>query len=108
LEERNGTIQRNYQGYGLLLAHRANPVVAEPLQQRFNAFTHALLIGDGSTGSFVQATPDKVANAEYFQSNNVENEVELELICPEFQFVLIHEYASPALKVELCKFFRDE
>jgi hypothetical protein len=57
----------------------------------------------------VHPPPDEV-----FQSDNVLNEVELELIwlgeesmhclsCPEFQFDFIYEYASPALKVELLK-----
>jgi hypothetical protein len=56
---------------------------------------------------------------EFFQSDNVLNEVELEvswlgeesmycLSCPEFQFDFIYEYASPALKVELCKLSRDD
>jgi hypothetical protein len=108
---------------------RASPVVAEPLQQRHNIFTHALLLGDGSTGNGAQATPDKPANAqlgaqhtppdEVFQSDNVLNGVELELVwlgeesmyclsCPEFQFDFIYEYASPALKVELRKLSRDD
>jgi hypothetical protein len=107
----------------------ANPVAAEPPQRRHNLFTHALLLGHGSTGNGVQATPDKPANAppdtqqtppdEVFQSDNVLNEVELELIwlgeesmyclsCPEFQFDFIYEYASPALKVELRKLSRDD
>jgi hypothetical protein len=53
-------------------------------------YFHALLLGDGLTGNAVQANPDKPANAhpdmqqtltdEDFQSNNVLNEVELELI----------------------------
>jgi hypothetical protein len=105
---------------------RANPVAAEPLQQRHNVFAHALLLGDGSTGNGAQATPDKPANAQQdmqqdkiFQSDNVLNEVELELnwlgeesmyclSCPEFQFDFIYEYASPALKVELRKLSRDD
>jgi hypothetical protein len=107
----------------------ANPVAVEPLQQRHNLFTHALLLGDGSAGIVVEATLDKPANApqdmqqtpqdEVFQSDNVFNEVELELFwlgeesmhclsCPEFQFDFIYEYASPALKVELRKLSRDE
>jgi hypothetical protein len=108
---------------------RANPVAAEPLQQRHNLFAHDLLLGQGSTGNSVQATPDKPANApqdmqqtppdEIFQTDNVLNEVELELnwlgeesmyclSCPEFQFDFIYEYASPALKVELRKLSRDD
>jgi hypothetical protein len=108
---------------------RANPVAAEPLQQRRNLFTHTLLLGDGSTGNGAQATPGKPANAqqdtqqtppdEVFQSDNVLNEVELELIwlgeesmyclsCPAFQFDFIYEYASPALKVELRKLSKDD
>jgi hypothetical protein len=101
----------------------------EPVQQRHNLFTHALLLGDGSTGNGVQATPDNPANApqdmqqtpqdELFQSDNVLNEVELELVwlgeesmhclsCSEFQFDFIYEYASPALKVELRKLSPDD
>jgi hypothetical protein len=109
---------------------RANPVAAEPLQQRHNVFAHGgLLLGDGSTGNVVQVTPDKPVNAppdmqqtppdEGFQSDNVLNEVELELVwlgeesmyclsCPEFQFDFIYEYASPALKVALCKLSRHD
>jgi hypothetical protein len=100
-------------------------VAAELLRQRQNV----LLLGDGSAGNVVQATPHKPANAppnmqqtprdEVFQSNNVLNKVEMELIwlgeeimyclvCPEFQFDFIYEYASPALKVELRKFSRDD
>jgi hypothetical protein len=81
-------------------------MAAEPLRQRLNLFTHALLLEDGSTRNVVQATPNKPANTphkilltpqdEVFQSDNVLNEVELELIwlgeesicclsCPEFQ-----------------------
>jgi hypothetical protein len=56
---------------------------------------------------------------EVFQSDNLLNEVELELIwlgeesvhclsCPEFQFDFIYEYASPTLKVELRKHFRGD
>jgi hypothetical protein len=56
---------------------------------------------------------------EVFQSDNVLNEVDMELIwlgeesvyclvCPEFQFDFIYEYASPALKVELRKLSRDD
>jgi hypothetical protein len=92
-------------------------------------FTHALSLGDESTGNGVQATPDKSANAprdtqqtpqdEIIQSDNVLNEVELELnwlgedsmyclSCPEFQFDFIYEYASPPLKVELRKLSRDD
>jgi hypothetical protein len=106
-----------------------NPAAAEPMQQRHNSFTHALLLGDGSTGSSVQVTPDKPANEsedepkapqdEVFQSDNVLSEVELELIwlgeksmyclsCPDFQLDFIYEYASPALKVELRKVSRDD
>jgi hypothetical protein len=108
---------------------RANPVAAEPLQQRHNVFTHALLLGDGSAGNSVQTNPDKPANSqpdmqqtppdEVFQSDNVLNEVEFELSwlgeesmyclsCPEFQFNFIYEYASLALKVELRKLSRDD
>jgi hypothetical protein len=97
---------------------------AEPPRQRQNFFTHALLLGDGPAGNGVQTTPDEPANAppdmqqtpraEDFQSDNLLNEVEMELIwlgeesmyclvCPEFQFDFIYEYASPALKVELRK-----
>jgi hypothetical protein len=54
----------------------------------------------------------------FFQSNNVLNEVEMELIwlgeesmyclvCPEFQYYYVYEYASPALKAELRKLSRD-
>jgi hypothetical protein len=61
-----------------------------------------------------QTPPDEI-----FRSDNVLNEVELELnwlgeesmyclSCPEFQFDFIYEYASPALKVELRKLSRDE
>jgi hypothetical protein len=105
---------------------RANPVAAEPLPQRHSLFAHDLLLGDGSTGNGAQAAPDKPVNApqdmqqdEFFQSDNVLNEVELELnwlgeesmyclSCPEFQFDFIYEYASPALKVELRKLSRDD
>jgi hypothetical protein len=108
---------------------RANPVVAEHLRQRHSVFTHALLLGDGPAGNSVQTTPDKPANAqpdmqqtppdEIFQSDNVLNEVELELSwlgeesmyclsCPEFQFDFIYEYASLALKVELRKLSRND
>jgi hypothetical protein len=56
---------------------------------------------------------------EDFKSDNVLNEIELELIwlreesmyclsCPRFQFDFIYEYASPALKVELRKLSRDD
>jgi hypothetical protein len=97
-------------------------VTAELLQQRH-------LLGDGSTGNGVQTTPTKVANAppdtqqtpqdEVLQSDNVLNEVELELnwlgeesmYClsrPEFQFDFVYEYASPALKVELRKLSQDD
>ena len=64
-------------------------MVAEPLQDRHNPFTHALLLGDGSTGKGVQATSVKVANVppdmqqtppgKISQSDNVLNGVELEL-----------------------------
>jgi hypothetical protein len=109
---------------------RANPVAAEPLlQQRHNLFTHDLLLGDESTGNGVQALSDEPANApqdteqtpqdKIFQSDNVLNEVELELIwlgeesmyclsCREFQFDFIYEYASPALKVEVRKLSLDD
>jgi hypothetical protein len=110
---------------------RANPVAAEPLQQRHNLFTHALLLGDGSTGNEngVEATPDEPVDApqemhqtpqdKVFQSDIILNEVELELIwlgeesmyclsCREFQFDFIYEYASAALKVELRKLSRDD
>jgi hypothetical protein len=105
----------------------ANPVAAEPLRHRHTVFTHALLLGDGSTGNSTQATPEKTANApqdrqhtpqdEVFHSDNILSEVELELIwlgeesmyclsCPEFQFDFIYEYATSALKVELRKLSR--
>jgi hypothetical protein len=108
---------------------RANPVAVQPLQHRHTVFIHALLLGDGSTGNGAQATPDEAADApqdmqqmpqdELFQSDNVLSEVELELIwlgeesmyclvCPEFQFDFIYEYASSALKVELRKLSRDD
>jgi hypothetical protein len=108
---------------------RANPMAIEPLQQMRNMFTHAFLLGDGSTRYCVQPTRDKLANTpqvmehtfhvEDFQSDNVLNEIELELIwlgeesmyclsCPEFQFDFIYEYASPALKLELRKLSRDD
>jgi hypothetical protein len=107
---------------------RASPVAVEPLQQMRYIFTQALLLGDCSTGNCVQTTPDKQANSsqdtqqtshvEDLQSDNVLNEVELELVwlgeesmyClsrPVFQFDFIYEYASPALKVELRKLSRD-
>jgi hypothetical protein len=106
----------------------AKPVVAEPLQQRHNIST-ALLLGDGSTGNVVPATPAETANAPpdmqqthqdgVFQSETLFNEVEMELIwlgeesmyClsrPEFQFDFIYEYASSALKAELRKLSRDD
>jgi hypothetical protein len=55
---------------------------------------------------------------DVFQSDDILNEVEMELIwlgeesmyclvCPEFQFDFIYEYASPTLKVELRKLSRD-
>jgi hypothetical protein len=109
--------------------HRTDPSAAELLQLRHNVFTHALLLGDGSSGSVVQATPDKAVNAPpnmqhtprdaFFQSDNVLNKLEMELIwlgeesmyclvCPEFQFDFIYEYASPALKMELRKLSRDD
>jgi hypothetical protein len=108
---------------------RAKPVTIEPQQQRRNIFTHALLLGDGSTGNVVQATPDKLANAPtymqqtprdaFFQSDKVLNEIEMELIwlgeesmyclvCPEFRYDFIYEYASPALKGEVRKLSRDD
>jgi hypothetical protein len=107
---------------------RTDPVAAEPLQQRHNVFTHGLLLGEGSTGNVVQATPDKPANAppnmqhtprdEVFQSDNVLNEVEMELIwlgeesmyclvCPDFEYDYVYGYASPTLKAELRKLSRD-
>jgi hypothetical protein len=79
--------------------------------------------------NFVQSTADKLANPTQdmqqtppdkdFKSDNVLNEIEVELIwlgeesmyglsCPEFQFDFIHEYASPALKVELRKLSRHD
>jgi hypothetical protein len=93
-----------------------------------------LQIGQPGT---VEATPDKSANAppvksanappdmqqtpqdKVFQSDNILNEVELELVwlgeesmyclsCPAFQFDFIYEYASPALTVELRKLSRDD
>jgi hypothetical protein len=108
---------------------RTNPVLAEPLQQKLNVFNHALLLEGEPAGNGVQATPDKPANAphdmqqtfqdEAFRSDNVLNEVELELVwlgeesmyclsCPAFQFDFIYEYASPALTVELRKLSRDD
>jgi uncharacterized protein YerC len=110
---------------------RLNPVAAEPRQHRHNAFTHALLLGEGSTGNDVQAPPGKAASAppgiqqtptpqdEVFQSDDILNKVEMELIwlgeesmyclvCPEFQFDYIYESASPVLKVELRKISRDD
>jgi hypothetical protein len=108
---------------------RSNPVAAEPQQRGHNPITHALLLAYEPIGNSVPATPDKLANApsdmpqtpsdEFFQSDNVLNEVELELnwlgeesmYClsrPEFQFDFIYEYASPALKVELRKLSRDD
>jgi hypothetical protein len=101
----------------------ANPVVAEPMQQKHNLLTHALLLGEGSTGDEIptDAPEDmqQMPQDEVFQSDNVLNEVELELIwlgeesmyclsSPEFQFDFIYEYASPALKVELRKLSRDD
>jgi hypothetical protein len=92
----------------------ANAMTAEPLQPAENS---------------VQTTPDKPANAqldiqqtppdEVFQSDNVLNEVELELSwlgeesmyclsCPTFQFDFIYEYASLALKLELRKLSRND
>jgi hypothetical protein len=71
----------------------ANPVAAEPRQHRHNAFTHALVLGDGSTGNEsgtlfkplqknappdMQQTPTPQDGV--FQSDNVLNEVEMELI----------------------------
>mgnify|MGYP002811062088 CR=1 FL=1 len=61
-----------------------------------------------------QTPPDEI-----FRSDNVLNEVELELnwlgeesmyclSCPEFQFDFIYEYASLALKVELRKLSRND
>jgi hypothetical protein len=55
---------------------------------------------------------------DVFQPDNKLNEVELELIwlgeesmyclvCPDFQFDFIYEYASPALKAELRKLCRE-
>jgi hypothetical protein len=41
----------------------ANPVAAEPLQERENLFTRFLLLGDRSTGNDAQAILDKPANA---------------------------------------------
>jgi hypothetical protein len=101
----------------------ANPVTAKPLQHRHTVFTHALLLGDGSTGNSTQAEPEKPQDMqqtpqdEVFQSDNVLSEVELELIwlgeesmyclsCPEFQFDFIYEYATSALKAELRKLSR--
>jgi hypothetical protein len=91
------------------------------------------LFGEGSTEQVVQATPGRPANAspdlpqtptptpqdEVFQSDDILNEVEMELIwlgeenmyclvCPEFQFDFIYEHASPTLKVELRKLSRDD
>jgi hypothetical protein len=108
---------------------QANAAAAESLQQRQNVFTHALLLGDGPAENRVQSTPDKLTNSQpdmqqtppdaVFQSDNVLNEVELEvswlgeesmycLSCTEFQFDFIYEYASLALKVELRKLSRDD
>jgi hypothetical protein len=107
---------------------RVNPVEAEPLQQKLNVFIHALLVEDEPAGNGAPATQDKPVYApqdmqqtppdEAFQSDNVLNKVELELVwlgeesmyclsCPEFQFDFIYEYASLALKVELRKLSRD-
>ncbi len=108
-------------------------VAAEPprAQHRHHAFTHALLLRDGLTGNVAQAPAGRAANAppnmqqtptpidDVFQSDDILNEVEMELIwlgeesmyclvCPEFQFDFIYEYASPALKVELRKLSRDD
>jgi hypothetical protein len=111
-------------------AAEKNPAGTE--QQQNNSFTHALLLGDGSTKNGVPATQDNPANApvdmyepsqqtpqdKIFQSDNILNAVELELIwlgeesmyclsCPEFQFDFIYEYATPALKVELRQLSQD-
>jgi hypothetical protein len=108
--------------------HNGYPSPPRKAQRDGSVFTHALLLGDGSTGNVVQAAPDKPANPPpnmqqtprdaFFQSNNVLNEVEMELIwlgeesmyrlvCPEFQYDYVYEYASPALKAELRKLSRD-
>jgi hypothetical protein len=107
---------------------RAKSVAAQPLQQKYHVST-ALLLGYGSTGNVVQATPTETANAPpdmqethpdgVFQSDKLLNEIELEviwlgeesmycLVCSEFQFDFIYEYASPTLKVELRKLSRDD
>jgi hypothetical protein len=108
-----------------MLMLRSNPVAAEPQQRGQNSITHALLLAYEPTGNVVPATPDipgdmpQTPSDEFFQSDNVLNEVELELnwlgeesmYClsrPEFQFDFIYEYASPGLKVELRKLSRND
>jgi hypothetical protein len=106
-------------------------VAVEPRKQKqkHNLVTHDLLLGDGSSRKYVHASSEAPANDppdmqqtspdEVFQSDNVLNEVELELnwlgeesmyclSCATFQFDFIYEYASPALKVELRKLSRDD
>jgi hypothetical protein len=65
-------------------------VTAVLLQQRYNLSRNALLLGHGSTGNSVRPNLDKLANAsqymlethqdDAFQSDNILNEVELDLI----------------------------
>jgi hypothetical protein len=69
---------------------QANTMVAELPQQRIDVFNHALLLEDEPAGNGAPATQDKPANTsqdmqqtlqdELFQSDNVLNEVELELV----------------------------
>jgi hypothetical protein len=101
----------------------------DALQTKVSWLAHQQKSIDRSAGNAVQAISDEPANApqdaqqtppdQFFQSDNVLNEVELELnwlgeesmyclSCPEFQFDFIYEYASPALKVELRKLSRDD
>jgi hypothetical protein len=107
---------------------RAKPVAVAPLQQKFHVST-TLFLRDSSTWNGVPATPTEPANAPadtqqthqdgVFQSDTLLNAVEMELIwlgeesmyclvCPEFQFDFIYEYASPALKAKLRKLSRDD
>jgi hypothetical protein len=66
-----------------------------------------------------EATQAPDIQQTFFHTDNVLNAVEMELIwlgeesmyclvCPEFQFDFIYEYASPTLKVELRKLSRDD
>jgi hypothetical protein len=107
---------------------RAKPVAVEPLQQKYHVST-AFLLGDGSTWNGVQTTSTEPANAppdtqqtppvEVFQSDTLLNAVEMELIwlgeesmyclvCPEFQFDFIYEYASPVLKAGTAQALPDD